>query len=56
MKQLDIFDVFKELNNAKSEQQTRSKNDVDCEFYKQGKCYAIETKEEPCIHCWLCQK
>lgn len=55
MKQLDLFDIYGDLNNLKSEKKIPS-DDVDCEFYKQGKCRAIETKEEPCIHCWLCQK
>lgn len=55
MKQLDLFDVFKDLNNTKSEEKILSE-DVDCEFYKQGKCHAIESKEESCTHCWLCQK
>lgn len=55
MKQLDLFDVLNELNNLKSEEKI-SFDDVDCEFYRQGKCYAIETRAEPCMHCWLCQK
>jgi hypothetical protein len=55
MKQLDLFDVYGDLNNLKSKEKILSE-DVNCEFYKQGKCHAIETKEEPCIHCWLCQK
>lgn len=55
MKQLDLFDVYGDLNNLKSEEKISSDN-VDCEFYKQGKCYAIETRAELCIRCWLCQK
>ena len=55
MKQMDIFDVFRELNNTKSDGKTLSE-DVNCEFYKQGKCHAIESKEETCTHCWLCQE
>jgi hypothetical protein len=55
MKQLDLFDVYGDLNNLKSKEKMLSE-DVNCEFYKQGKCRAIETKEEPCTHCWLCQK
>jgi hypothetical protein len=55
MKQLDLFDVYGDLNNLKSKERIPSE-DVNCEFYEQGKCRAIETKEEPCIHCWLCQK
>ncbi len=55
MEQLNLFDVFKDLNNTKSEIKNVSE-DINCEFYKQGKCHAIETREELCIHCWLCQK
>ena len=55
MKQLDLFDVYGDLNNLKSEEKTSSEH-VNCEFYKQGKCHAIETREEPCVHCWLCQE
>lgn len=55
MKQLDLFDVYGDLNNLKSEEKISSEY-VNCEFYKQGKCHAIETREEPCIHCWLCQE
>lgn len=55
MKQMDIFDIFGDLNNTKSDGKILSE-DVNCEFYKQGKCYAIETKAEPCVRCWLCQE
>ena len=55
MEQLDLFDVFGDLNNAKSDKKILPE-DVDCEFYSKGKCHAIESKEEPCTHCWLCQK
>lgn len=55
MKQMDIFDVFRELNNTKSDGKMLSE-DVNCEFYKQGKCHAIESKEETCTRCWLCQE
>ena len=55
MKQMDIFDVFRELNNTKSDGKTLSE-DVNCEFYSKGNCHAIESKEEICTHCWLCQE
>ena len=55
MKQMDIFDIFRELNTSKSDQKIWSEN-VNCEFYSKGKCRAIETREEDCTRCWLCQK
>ena len=55
MKQLDLFDVFGDINNIKLSEKISSE-DANCEFYANGKCHAIESKEEPCTHCWLCQK
>lgn len=55
MKQMDIFDVFRELSNTKLDGKMLSE-DVNCEFYSKGKCRAIESKEETCTHCWLCQE
>lgn len=55
MKQMDIFEVFEELKNTKSSDKILSE-DANCEFYSKGKCHAIESKEEDCTRCWLCQE
>jgi hypothetical protein len=57
MKQLDLIDVFGNLNEAGSGKKRDEKEirKVDCEFYFKGKCHAIENKEEECTCCWLCQ-
>jgi hypothetical protein len=57
MEQLDLFDVFGNLNEVGSDKKRDEKEtrEVDCEFYFKGKCHAIEDKEEECTCCWLCQ-
>ena len=57
MKQLDLIDVFGNLNEVGTDKRKDKKEtrEVDCEFYFKGKCRAIEDKEEECTCCWLCQ-